>query len=41
MASTNEPLMPNCVGKSFLFLPTAGMRLSPEVLLLELFREVF
>lgn len=37
----NEPTLPNLVGKSFLFVPSVGMRLGPEVLVLELMREIF
>ncbi len=37
----NEPELHPAVQKGFLFVPTAGMRLAPEVLLLEMFREVF
>ena len=37
----NEPLLPACLGSnSLVFAPTAGMRLAPEVLVFELFREL-
>ena len=37
----NEPEVPGCLGTSSLvFAPTAGMRLAPEVLVFELFREL-
>ena len=37
----NEPANPACLAKnSLVFAPTAGMRLAPEVLVFELFREV-
>ena len=37
----NEPALPECLGsKSLVFAPTAGMRLAPEVLVFELFREL-
>ena len=37
----NEPALPACLGsKSLVFAPTAGMRLAPEVLVFELFREL-
>ena len=39
--TTNEPKVHPIVAKSFVFVPTVGMRLAPEVLVLELFREVF
>ena len=35
----NEPRMHPAAG--FLALPTVGMRLAPEILILELFRDVF
>jgi len=37
----NEPVVHPLVRKSFVFVPSVGMRLSPEVIVLELFREVF
>lgn len=37
----SEPAWHPAVQKSFLFVPTAGMRVAPEVLVLELFRELF
>ena len=37
----NEPTLPPCLGSnSLVFAPTAGMRLAPEVLVFELFREL-
>ena len=37
----NEPELPACLGNdSLVFAPTAGMRLAPEVLVFELFREL-
>ena len=37
----NEPELPACLGAdSLVFAPTAGMRLAPEVLVFELFREL-
>jgi hypothetical protein len=39
----NEPALPPCLGSSsdsLVFAPTAGMRLAPEVLVFELFREL-
>ena len=37
----NEPAPPACLGRnSLVFAPTAGMRLAPEVLVFELFREL-
>ena len=37
----NEPVPPRCLGSnSLVFAPTAGMRLAPEVLVFELFREL-
>ena len=37
----NEPELPACLGSdSLVFAPTAGMRLAPEVLVFELFREL-
>lgn len=37
----NEPTLPACLGNtSLVFAPTAGMRLAPEVLVFELFREL-
>ena len=37
----SEPAWHPAIGKSFLFVPTAGMRVAPEVLVLELYREIF
>jgi len=39
--TANEPKVPDLISKSFVFVPSAGMRLAPEVLVLELMREVF
>ncbi|TET34896.1 MAG: hypothetical protein E3J72_12230 [Planctomycetota bacterium] len=39
--TANEPKVHSLVRKSFVFVPSAGMRLAPEVLVLELMREVF
>jgi hypothetical protein len=39
--SANEPRVHPLVRKSFAFVPSAGMRLAPEILVLEFFREVF
>lgn len=39
--TANEPKVPPLVNGSFVFVPSAGMRLAPEVLVLELMREVF
>jgi hypothetical protein len=39
--SANEPHVHPLVAKSFVFLPSTGMRLAPEILVLELLREVF
>ena len=39
--SANEPKVHPLVRKSFAFVPSAGMRLAPEILVLEFFREVF
>lgn len=39
--TANEPKVHPLVRKSFAFVPSAGMRLAPEVLVLELMREVF
>ena len=37
----NEPELPSCLGsKSLVFAPTVGMRLAPELLVFELFREL-
>lgn len=37
-----EPRVPDTVGsESFVFVPTTGMRVAPEVLIVELFREIF
>lgn len=37
----NEPKVHPLVRKSFVFVPSAGMRHAPEILVLEFFREVF
>jgi len=39
--TANEPKVHPVVRNSFAFVPSAGMRLAPEILVLELFREVF
>lgn len=39
--SANEPKVHPLVRKSFAFVPSAGMRLAPEILVLELYREIF
>ena len=39
--TANEPKIHPLVRKSFIFVPSAGMRLAPEILALELMREVF
>lgn len=39
--STNEPKVHPLVRRSFAFVPSAGMRLAPEILVIEFFREVF
>ena len=39
--TANEPKVHTLVRKSFAFVPTVGMRLAPEVLVLELMRELF
>lgn len=39
--TTNEPKVHSLVRRSFAFVPSAGMRLAPEILVLELMREVF
>jgi hypothetical protein len=39
--TTNEPKVHKLIEKSIIFVPTAGMRLAPETLVLELMREVF
>lgn len=39
--TTNEPKVHPLVRKSFAFVPSAGMRLAPEILALELMREIF
>ena len=37
----NEPALPACLDRnSLVFAPTAGMRLAPEVLVFEMFREL-
>jgi hypothetical protein len=37
----NEPLVPGLIKKSFFFVTSTGLREQPEMLLLELFREIF
>ena len=39
--SANEPIVHPLIRKGFVFVPSAGMRLAPEILVLEFFREVF
>lgn len=39
--SANEPKVHPLVRKSFAFVPTVGMRHAPEIMILEIFREVF
>ena len=39
--TANEPKVHPLVRRSFVFVPSAGMRLAPEILLLELMRETF
>jgi len=39
--TTNEPKVHPLIKSSFIFVPSAGMRLAPEMLVLELMREVF
>lgn len=39
--TANEPKVHPLVRESFVFVPTVGMRLAPEILVLELMREVF
>jgi len=39
--TANEPKVHPLVRRSFVFVPTAGMRLAPEILVLELMREAF
>lgn len=39
--TANEPKVHPLVRKSFVFVPSAGMRLAPEILVLEFMREVF
>lgn len=39
--TSNEPKIHPLVRNSFVFAPTAGMRLAPEILVLELMREIF
>lgn len=39
--TANEPKVHPAIRKGFVFLPSAGMRLAPEILVLELMREVF
>jgi len=39
--TANEPKVHPLIRKSFVFVPSAGMRLAPEILVLELMREVF
>lgn len=41
VSSANEPIIHPLIRRSAFFVPSAGMRLSPEILVLELFREVF
>jgi len=40
-ATANEPRVRPLLKKSFVFVPSAGMRLAPEILVLELMRELF
>jgi len=40
-SSENEPIVHPLLRRSFAFVATVGMRLAPEIMLLELFREVF
>lgn len=40
-AGKNEPEVHPAIKKSFLYVQTAGMRIAPETLILELFRELF
>ena len=37
----NEPIAPQCLTRGVAFVPTAGTRPAPEILVLELFRELF
>ena len=39
--SANEPIVHPLIRKGFVFVPSAGMRLAPEILVLEFYREVF
>lgn len=39
--STNEPRVPKLIKNSFISVPSAGMRSAPEILVLELMKEVF
>lgn len=39
--TANEPIVHTLIKKSFAFVPSVGMRLSPEILVLEFMREVF
>ena len=39
--TVNELEMISLLKKSFVFVPTVGMRLAPEIILLELYREIF
>jgi len=39
--TANEPKVHPLIRKGFVFVPSAGMRLAPEILVLELMREVF
>lgn len=39
--TANEPKLPSLIKGSFIFVQSAGMRLAPEILVLELMREVF
>lgn len=37
----NEPVVPPLIKQSFVFVPTVGVRSAPEILVLELMREIF
>src|SRR5512147_1357521 len=39
--TANEPKVHPLIRKSFVFVPSAGMRVAPEILVLEFMREVF
>ena len=39
--NSNEPTVRPLIRKSFVFVPSAGMRVAPEILILELYREIF